>query len=132
MTVETLAAAAWSAIFVERESLEHKHFQAFLEKESPSCEVVLSCDAAQAAVLTARRRGNARVLVVQGGLADGRAADLLARLRAQSTALEWVAFVDRRHTRGELAEPRLEEFQSPLKERLADGWLLVRFLEPRR
>jgi hypothetical protein len=129
---EVLSPAVWTSIFVERESLEHRLFQAFLERESPACEVVLSCNASQAAILTARRRGRAKVLVVQGGLADGRAADFLARLRAQDPSISWVAFVDRRHCRGPLAEPRLEELENPLRALLADGWLLVRFLEPRR
>lgn len=131
MQAESLSAAP-AAVFVERESLELKQFQAFLESESPSCEVVLACDVTQAAVLACRRRGRARVVVIHGGLADGRAHAFIATLRARQEALEHVAFVDRRHCRGDIAEATLEELQGRLKEALADGWLFVRFLDPRR
>lgn len=122
------APAALSSVFVERESLELKQFQAFLESESPSCEVVMASDVGQAVVLAGRRRERARVVVIHGGLADGRAHAFIARLREQG-AVEFVAFVDRRHCRGPLDEPRLEDLQPRLRGALAEGWLFVRFLD---
>lgn len=132
MTVQALPTAAPASVFVERESLELKQLQAFLESESPSCEVVMACDVNQAAVLAGRRRARARVVVIHGGLADGRAHAFLAKLREQQGLVDYVAFVDRRHFRGALDEARLEDLQPRLRGALAEGWLLVRFLDSRR
>jgi hypothetical protein len=129
-SVEVPAASVLpSSVFVERESLELKQLQAFLESESPSCEVVMASEVGQAVVLAGRRRARARVVVIHGGLADGRAHAFVARLREQQGAVDLVAFVDRRHCRGPLDEPRLEELQPRLRGALADGWLFVRFLD---
>src|SRR4051812_12207946 len=76
----------WAQFFIERDSLELRQFQGFLTRSSPACEVVLSSDAAQAAVLALRRRGRAQILVIQGGLADGRAHQFLAKLKAAGSA----------------------------------------------
>ena len=124
----------WSSFFVERDSLQSKQFQALVVKEPPACEVVLSCDPDQAAVLTLRRRGKAGFLMIQGGLADGRAAQLLSRLRgtAGSAPFQWVAFADRRHCRGELLEPAPEAALKQIQPALEAGWVLVRFLEPKQ
>jgi DNA-binding NarL/FixJ family response regulator len=120
-----------ATVFVERESLELKQVRAFLERESPACEVVLACDASQAVTLALRRAARPRVLVVQGGLGDGRAHDVVARLTAVSGAFERVVYVDHRHLRGELEEPRPEDIEAAFKPALTQGWLLVRFLDAR-
>lgn len=118
-------------VFIERASLELRQVQAFLERESPACEVVLACSAAQAVTLALRRAARPRVLVVQGGLGDGRARELVERLSAVAGAIERVLFVDHRHLRGELEEPRPEDIEAAFKPALTQGWLFVRFLEPR-
>lgn len=123
---------ATSRFFVERDSLEHKQLQEFFVKESPSCEVVMACDPDQAIILALRRRGKAQVLLLQGGLADGRALELLARLDGANAApFRWVAFADRRHCRGTLNEPDLDSLRSNMKSALVGGWVLVRFLDSR-
>ena len=121
-----------ASFFVERDSLEYKQFQTLLGQNSPTCEVVLACDPDQAALLAARCRGKARFLVIQGGLADGRAAALLRMLEKSATApaFEFVAYSDRRHSRGALEEPDLDSLGARLKPALTGGWILVRFLEP--
>lgn len=119
--------------FVEHGTLEAKQLQSFLEKESASCEVVLASDPAQAGALAKRRRGKAAILVVHGGIADGRAERLIERLSAGGAqAFDCVAHVDLRHCRGALAEPSLESVADQLRASLSGGWLLVRFLEPVR
>lgn len=131
----------WRRVFFELNSLESKTLFAFLEKESPVREVLLACDPHQAALLAARARGGRAVekgppdiLVVQGGLADGRAEAMLARLRAQPGAdpFRWVLLLDRRRSQGELPELSAEKTQEQLKPALRRGWLLLRFLEPAR
>jgi DNA-binding NarL/FixJ family response regulator len=117
--------------FLERESLELRRIQAFLERESPACEVVLASSAAQAVTLALRRKARPRVLVVQGGLGDGRARDLVDRLTAETGVVERVLFVDHRHLRGELVERSAEALEAEFKPSLAEGWLLVRFLDRR-
>lgn len=124
--------AAATRFFVERDSLEHKQLQEFLVAESPSCEVVMACDPDQAIVLALKRRGKAQVLLLQGGLADGRAMEFLAKLDAANTApFSWVVFADRRHCRGTLDEPALDALRPRMKPGLAGGWVLVRFLDQR-
>lgn len=121
----------WAQFFIERDSLELRQLHGFFTREGPSCDVVLAYDAAQAAVLTLRRRGRAQILVIQGGLADGRAEQLLAQLRAarDSEPFQWVALSDSRHCRGNLDEPRSESLEAALRPALANGWMLVRFLD---
>ena len=123
----------WAKFFIERDSLELRQFQGFLTRTSPACEVVLSSDAAQAAVLALRRRGRSQILVIQGGLADGRAQQFLEKLQAAGSApFLWVALADRRHSRGRLEEPRPETLEETLKPSLESGWMLVRFLDPKK
>lgn len=118
--------------FIERDSLEHKQLQEFFVKESPSCEVVMACDPDQAMTLALRRRGKAQVLLLQGGLADGRAHEFLAKLQgANVPPFRWVVYADRRHCRGALDEPELEALRSRMRSALAGGWVLVRFLDSR-
>jgi len=123
---------AATRLFVERDSLEHKQLQEFLVAESPSCEVVMACDPDQAIVLALKRRGKAQVLLLQGGLADGRAMEFLAKLdSANTTPFSWVVFADRRHCRGTLDEPALDSLRPRMKPALVGGWVLVRFLDQR-
>ena len=72
--------------------------------------------------------------MIDGGLGDGRAEQLLSALAKDEgdEPFAWIAFRDRRHNQGPLAEPTQEALEASLKPVLSQGWVLVRFLDPRR